>query len=157
MATYPGLSPRLNAFLNLIAFSEGTLGIPSDDGYNVLVGGGLFHNYDDHPRILVFIERLDVYSTAAGRYQIIERFFDVYKNELDLPDFGKVSQDLIAIQMLKEVGAIHHIDEGDIEQAIYLASARWASFPARRDDRKGEYGQGAHSIDGLISVYKTFL
>ena len=38
-------------FLDLIAFSEGTSTVKgSDDGYNVLYGGGLFQGYADHPR-----------------------------------------------------------------------------------------------------------
>jgi muramidase (phage lysozyme) len=75
MARLTGPSANLNAFLDLIAASEGTPVIPgSDDGYDVLVGATrkhplLFHSYAEHPN--VFNRELD--STAAGRYQIIHK------------------------------------------------------------------------------------
>ncbi len=44
------------AFLDMLAVSEGT-DIPSqhsrDRGYDVIVGGQLFNDYRDHPRVLV--------------------------------------------------------------------------------------------------------
>ena len=50
-------SPNLKAFLDMIAFSEigPTLLAASDNGYDVLVGGTLFHGYADHPRVLVWL------------------------------------------------------------------------------------------------------
>lgn len=55
------------AFLDMLAWSEGTSTIRgSDNGYNVVVGGGLFNGYADHPRLKVYLPRYKVYSTAAG-------------------------------------------------------------------------------------------
>ena len=61
----------------MIAVSEGTAG-KGDDGYNVIVGGALFQGYNDHPRKLVWI-RQGLASTAAGRYQLLKRYYDAYK------------------------------------------------------------------------------
>ena len=97
------MTPNLKAFLAMIAHSEGTSQIPgSDDGYRVLVGSTpnhprLFDSYADHPRVLVQL-RPGLKSTAAGRYQILERIFDAYKAQLNLPDFSPASQDAIAAQ-----------------------------------------------------------
>ena len=77
----------------MIAWSEGTTRIESsDNGYNVLVGGAQFDGYADHPRQLVFLPKLGVYSTAAGRYQLLARYFDDYRASLGLPDFSPESQ-----------------------------------------------------------------
>ncbi|MDY7073474.1 hypothetical protein PshuTeo2_36040 [Pseudomonas hunanensis] len=68
-------------FQDLIASSEGTLAVKSsDDGFDVLYGGGLFQAHADHPRSkLKFpINGSLVTSTAAGRYQFLERYWDAY-------------------------------------------------------------------------------
>lgn len=74
-------------FLDLIAFSEGSSTVrASDDGCNVLYGVGMFHDYADHPpRKLTFcINGKPVTSTAAGRYQLLERYWDAYRLSLRL-------------------------------------------------------------------------
>lgn len=79
------LGDNRKAFLNMIAFSEGTSTIEgSDNGYNVLVGGTLFDSYADHPRKLVVINS-KLKSTAAGRYQLLSRYFDYLSRRLPVP------------------------------------------------------------------------
>jgi muramidase (phage lysozyme) len=141
------MSPNLKAFLDMIAISEGTHG-KGDDGYNVIVGGGLFHDYADHPRVKVDLPRLHIRSSAAGRYQVLERYFDVYKKQLKLPDFGKDSQDKIAIQLIKECHALDDIEAGHIQNAIKKCRSRWASLPG------AGYGQHEHELETLVQAYK---
>ncbi|MCR4307644.1 MAG: glycoside hydrolase family 104 protein, partial [Candidatus Berkelbacteria bacterium] len=97
------------AFLDMIAISEGTSTIKaSENGYNVIVGGKLFQGYTDHPRKLVKLnEKLS--STAAGRYQLLSRYYDAYKKSLRLPDFSPASQDAIALQQIKECRALDDV------------------------------------------------
>lgn len=120
------------AFLDMIAWAEGTAIIPnSDNGYKVLVGSTikiplLFNSYLNHPGI--YNKTLN--STAAGRYQILERYYYAYKRGLGLSDFSPDSQDKIAMQMIRECHAIAAINNGDIEKAIQLCASRWASFPS---------------------------
>ncbi len=116
------------AFLKVLSKSEGTLNI-GDNGYNVLVGGGIFDSYSDHPRIIVFLPNLGIKSSAAGRYQILARYYDAYKEQLNLPDFSPLSQDKIAIQMIKECHALDDIDQGLFDSAITKCNSRWASLP----------------------------
>jgi len=138
------------AMLDTIAQSEGTSIIQnSDDGYNVIVGGGLFDSYADHPRVFVDLPYLGIKSSAAGRYQILAHIFDFYKAQLNLPDFSPVSQDKIAIQMLKEVHAIGALATGDFTTAVTQASNRWASFPGN------SYGQHQNKIADLEHVYEA--
>ena len=135
------------AFLDMIAWSEGTSTIAeSDNGYNVLVGGKLFFTYNDHPRQLVVINS-KLKSTAAGRYQLLARYFDHYKKLLKLPDFSASSQDAIAIQQIKECKALNDIDEGNIEFAVKKCSNIWASFPGNN------YGQHQQKISALLAIY----
>ena len=103
------------AFLKTIGFSEigRELLAHSDDGYNVLFGGCLFQSYADHPRKKITAGGYT--STAAGKYQILERYYDAYKVQLHLPDFSPHSQDLIALQMIKECHALEDVREGRFE------------------------------------------
>lgn len=136
------------AFLDMLAWSEFTSRISaSDDGYNVIVGGGLFASYADHPRKSVWIARFGVWSTAAGRYQLLSRYFDAYKKQLGLPDFSPISQDKIAIQQIRERGALADIKAGQIEVAISKCRNIWASLPG------AGYGQVEHSLQPLLAQY----
>jgi muramidase (phage lysozyme) len=138
------------AFLDMIAYSEigPKLLSESDNGYNVIVGGTLFSDYSDHPRQSIKLPRLGIKSTAAGRYQILSRYFDAYKKILKLPDFSPASQDKIALQLIHECRALDEIDSGDIEGAIKLCRSRWASLPG------ADYGQHENKLDDLLAAYE---
>ena len=139
------MSPNLKAFLDMIAVSEGTAG-KGDDGYNVIVGGALFESYDDHPRKLVWL-RPGLASTAAGRYQLLSRYYDAYKKQLNLPNFSPISQDLIAVQQIKERGALQDIEKGYITIAIDNVKNICASLPG------AGYGQHENKLDKLITSF----
>ena len=139
------MSPNLKAFLDMIAVSEGTAG-KGDNGYNVIVGGSLFESYDDHPRKLVWL-RPGLASTAAGRYQLLSRYYDAYKKQLNLPNFSPISQDLIAVQQIKERGALQDIEKGYITVAIDKVKNIWASLPG------AGYGQHENKLDKLITSF----
>lgn len=138
------------AFLDMTAVSEiGTALLKvSDDGYNVLVGSTaqhpeLFSRYVQHPNI--YNSRLG--STAAGRYQILARYWDIYQKRLNLPDFSPISQDRYVLQQLKEQGALPLIDSGDLQGAIEKCNNIWASFPG------SPYGQNTHPYEFLKAAY----
>jgi muramidase (phage lysozyme) len=142
------MTKNMIAFLSMIAYSEGTSTIKdSDNGYNVLVGGTLFHSYADHPRRHIYCKHLNVWSTAAGRYQILERFYDAYKHMLGLSDFGPYSQDKIAMQLIKECNATVDIELGNIANAINKCRSRWASLP------NSGYGQFEKKKTDLLMSY----
>ncbi|MBB5875878.1 glycoside hydrolase family 104 protein [Xanthomonas sp. 3498] len=139
------------AFLDMLAWSEGTDNgkqLTADHGYDVLVGGGLFRSYADHPRVLVDLPKLGIKSTAAGRYQLLQRYYVAYSKSLGLGDFSPLSQDLIALQQIKERGALKLIQAGNIKSAIAKVSNIWASLPG------AGFGQHEHSIDDLLAAYK---
>lgn len=143
------------AYLDMLAFGE--IGLPmlraSDDGYNVCVGSTpsklvLFSDYSTHPRIY----NKAVNSTAAGRYQLLARYWTSYQMLLHLPDFSPISQDKVALQMLKEQKALAAIDKGAISVAIQLTNDIWASLPG------SPYGQrtaNSPSLDAFINAYQA--
>jgi muramidase (phage lysozyme) len=143
-----------SAFLTMIAVSELGAGLiaNSDNGYNVIVGSTakqphLFDSYADHPRVLVALPKLGIQSTAAGRYQILARYYDAYKKSLRLPDFGKSSQDLIAMQLIRECRALDDIDAGRFSVAVDKCKSRWASLPGNKD------GQHQNKLADLQTAY----
>ena len=106
-----------------------------------------FTDYSDHPRKLVTLNS-KLKSTAAGRYQLLSRWWDAYRKQLGLKDFSPKSQDAVALQQIKERGALPMIDRGDIRQAIDRCSNIWASLPG------AGYGQYEHKIGDLIARFK---
>jgi len=139
------------AFLDLIAWSEGTDNgrqPTKDRGYDVVVGGGLFDSYADHPRRLISLPQLGIKSTAAGRYQILSRYWDHYRKSLGLTGgFTPENQDRIALQLIRECRALDDIKAGRIEQAIDKCRSRWASLPG------AGYGQHEHKVGPLLAAY----
>ena len=139
------------AFLDLIAWSEGTDNgrqPTKDRGYDVVVGGGLFDSYDDHPRRLISLPALGIKSTAAGRYQILSRYWDHYRKQLGLVGgFTPENQDRIALQLIRECRALDDIKAGRIEQAIHKCRSRWASLPG------AGYNQHEHKVGPLLAAY----
>lgn len=146
------MTPNQQAFLDMIAHSEigPALLAVSDNGYNVLVGSTpkrplLFDNYDKHPGIL----NKAMNSTAAGRYQLLYRYWLAYIKQLVLTGFGHDVQDAIALQQIKECRAAAAIEAGNIELAINRCAHIWASLPG------AGYGQHENRMDALVAAYLT--
>jgi len=151
-------SKNLLAFLDMVGKSEGTTNSPItlNSGYDIIVTGidgkpERFTNYSAHPfdhgRKAKQINSHGLYSTASGKYQILYKFWPYYKRILKLKDFGPESQDKVAVQLIKECGAIGDVEEGRLEKAITKCSRIWASLPGN------EYGQRTHKFETLLSYY----
>jgi muramidase (phage lysozyme) len=155
------MSPKVKAFLDLIGWSEFTSRSPitQNDGYDIIVTGiagpSRFSDYSDHPFAngghIQWRLNPPAYSTAAGRYQILARYWNVYKGVLNLRDFSPASQDAVALQMIKEKRALPLIEAGDIEGAIKACCTVWASFPGN------DYGQGGHSMTALLTQHQSLI
>ena len=144
------INNQRKAFLDMLAWSEGT-----DDGrqktrnhgYDVIVGGELFTDYSDHPRKLV----APLGKTQINRRRTLPASFPLVGC---LPQAAwperllSKSQDAVALQQIKERGALPMIDRGDIRQAIDRCSNIWASLPG------AGYGQFEHKADSLIAKFK---
>ena len=141
---------NMKAFLDMLAWSEGTTRIPgSDNGYNVLVGSTpddpeFFRGYLTHPRIY------NPYfnSTAAGRYQIIFPTWSSLCARLNVTDFSPATQDAMAISLITEdCGAANAVTIGDFIRAVSLCSKEWASLPGSNS------GQWQSLMANLIAIY----
>lgn len=145
------------AFLAAIRLGEGTSDSDDvvrreqpDDDYRRIVGGKLFDDFSDHPRVSVWIPRYKVHSTAAGAYQIIWRTWRGVKRAMDLPDFSPHSQDLAAICLINWRGAIDDVSTGNIAIAIDKCRMEWASLPG------SPYGQRTETLDKVLAEYQSY-
>ena len=105
------------------AWSEGTDNgrqKTRNHGYDVIVG----IDYSDHPRKLV-TPNPKLKSTGAGRYQLLPAGGMPTASSLARKDSLRKSQDAVALQQIKERGALPMIDRGDIRQAIDRCSNIW--------------------------------
>ncbi|MGK8174468.1 glycoside hydrolase family 24 protein [Aeromonas dhakensis] len=141
--------PQVAAFLDLLAYAEGTKG-RGDDGYNKLVNpAGFFESYATHPNVLVQVNPT-LKSTAAGRYQNLSKHWAHYRDLLGLPDFGPESQDAWAIQLIRERKALDDVLKGRIREAIAKCANIWASLPG------AGYGQREHQLADLLAKFTEF-
>jgi muramidase (phage lysozyme) len=146
--------PRVAAFLDMLAFSEGTDNGRQrtlNDGYDVLVGGGLFTDFSQHPRIVVELPRLGIRSTAAGRYQFLASTWAEVAAALNLPDFGPESQDRACVQLIRRRKALAMVNAGEFRAAVDACRKEWASLPG------AGYGQHEQRIGLLEDVYQNAL
>lgn len=149
------INPALPQFLSLVAFSEGTdTGL--DDGYGVIVSGvdgaHTFTDYSAHPFAagrppIVVRENPPLHSTASGRYQLILPTWHYLQSKLRLLDFSPLSQDLAALELIHERGAVLDIEQGEVELAIQICSNIWASFPGNN------YQQGGKRMETLLAKW----
>lgn len=160
------MHPNRKAFLNAIAYAEGTSNHPltKDRGYDVIVtgvdGSEIFTDYSAHPfspeypgnnhirRPSKVINSKGLTSNAAGRYQFMLVHWDHYRRQLGLPDFGPESQDRWAIQLIRERRALDDIEDGHFQIAIGKVSNLWASLPG------AGYGQPERRMASLENAYE---
>ena len=143
------INNQRKAFLDMLAWSEGTDNgrqKTRNHGYDVIVGGELFTDYSDHPRKLVTLNP-KLNQQAPDATSFFSRWWDAYRKQLGLKDFSPKSQDAVALQQIKERGALPMIDRGDI-RVTDRCSNIWASLPG------AGYGQFEHKADSLIAKFK---
>ena len=142
------LPPKVRAFLDTLAFAEGT-----KEHYNYIYTFAEFSSYADHPRRKICSGGLC--STAAGRYQFLTRTWDGLAADLALPDFTPPSQEKAALELIRRQGAYTAVANSstyaNFSKAINKLNTIWASLPG------SPYGQPTHSMDKLWTKYKAFL
>ncbi|WPO68783.1 glycoside hydrolase family 104 protein [Acinetobacter haemolyticus] len=127
---YEGLleNPNVRTMLNLIAQAEGVKW-----GYNTLFGNQKIDNLAAHPNLKKQFKQTDGkinYTTAAGRYQFLKPTWDGLQRQLGLSDFSPRSQDIGAIALLAENGALPYVLKGDFQNAVKRSGGTWASLPS---------------------------
>lgn len=132
--------PNVKAFLDVIAYSEGA-------NYNTLFGGETFSDLSRHPQRV--IRKSGYASSAAGRYQFLARTWAGVASKLGLTDFSPHSQDLGAVLLLHQRGALPPLLAGNFPAAVSAARKEWASFPG------AGYGQPERKLSQLQSRWNA--
>lgn len=114
----------MQKFLDFIAAAEGA---DYDTGF-----GGTKIGLDQHPNVTKYFRNKKgqtLPTTAAGRYQFLTSTYRNLSKKLGLTDFSPASQDLAAVELIREKGAIKDVLNGNFNQAIQKTNRTWASFP----------------------------
>ncbi|HHP6409030.1 glycoside hydrolase family 104 protein [Acinetobacter baumannii] len=121
-------NPNARRMLDLIASAEGV-----KHGYNTLFGNQRFDDLSGHPNIRKAFTQTDGkknYTTAAGRYQFLNDTWNGLSRQYGLRDFSPQSQDIGAIALLDQIGALPYVLKGDFGTAIKKSGGTWASLPS---------------------------
>lgn len=143
-------NPNVRRFLDYIAESEGT----TQHGYRTAFGGGVIEDLSRHPGKRYKFTQTDGKqntTSAAGRYQFLAKTWNTLANKYKFDDFGERSQDLGAIALLAESGALDDVVNGDFGSAIQKAGGTWASLPSSPYAQpKRSWKEAAQYFDGAI-------
>ncbi len=147
------------AALQTISQSEGTNGnyqlavygtVKSSPVFPQLVGRKgtkenpvLLPHLRQYPRLLVAFNSKGEESSAVGKYQILRKTYAGAAATMGLTDFSEKTQDLLAVELMRQRGAIPFLLNGDIKTALDKIKHEWASIAG------AGYGQGEHSIATL--------
>ncbi len=147
------------AFLRAIRLGESHPDL--DEAYTALFGwkpgnGQVFSDFTAHPNVRTF-EKYDGqfvkngkidFTTAAGAYQILKSTWDGLQRKYPwLRTFSPDSQDLAAICLIHDRGAIDDVLAGRIVQAIGKLGDEWASLPS------ATVGQPTVALGKVLGVY----
>lgn len=133
-------NPNARKMLDLISSSEGT----SQNGYNTAFGGGYIHDLSAHPNTRSTFTQTDGKTnttTAAGRYQFLNSTWQGLQKQYGFKGFSPQEQDLGALALLSQNGALPYVLKGDFNTAIQKSGGTWASLPS------SQYAQHKKSWD----------
>ena len=142
--------PRVRAYLDVLADLEGT-----KDTYNMRVGGSSFDPNTAHPdnSITITSNGKKLKSDAAGRYQFMgTTWAGLAKKMPELKgSMSAQNQDVGAIELIREKGALDAVLKGDLATALHKTRNVWASAPT------SELGQPRRSVQFAVDAYNRRL
>lgn len=127
-------NPNVRAFLGMISDAEGT----NSNGYATAFGGGRIPSLETHPNKASHITDNaghEVTTTAAGRYQVNKPTWDEFSRKVGVSDFSPQSQDLVALGIIRQEGALQDVLSGNFDAAVQKVGNRWASLPTSTADQ----------------------
>jgi hypothetical protein len=113
-------NPQYKVMLDAISKAEGTWGA---DAYSTKFGGKKKDWRKGKDRAS------DGTSNAHGKYQFMNETWDTLSSNLGFTGFSPEEQDIAALSLLEKQGSLAHIDNGDLDKAIYSAAPVWAALP----------------------------
>lgn len=156
--------PRVRAMLEVLAFTEGT-----GDDYGKVVNGvveraPIYPQYigrrnvsitdlSRHPQLYVRWARGQPLSSAAGRYQFLYSTW----TSVGQGDFGRQSQDVGAVILMKRRNMIAPLLRDDLEQTVFRGAPEWASLPKNARNEGYYSGQSARTLDQIRARYTQAL
>jgi muramidase (phage lysozyme) len=164
--------PEVRAMLDTIGFTEGTglnygkvvngtvIGqnkkdMPFDEALTKGMKNVSTLDMSQHPNVAVRVNS-KIVSSAAGRYQFLSGTWRGVSEKLGLANFHATSQDIAAVQLMKDRGMIEPLLNGDLQTAVNRGAGEWASLP--KADGDGAYeGQNARSFEAIERAYNDFL
>lgn len=152
---------NLRAFLDSIAVFESE---PGPNGYRRLYSDTrapvYFDSFDLHPaaggwpgvrlpdaQCIAAGYSPGCVSTAAGRYQVTFSTYRRLAPRLGVSDFSPATQDALAVELIKEKGALEYVETGRIGEALARLRRVWASMPA------AGYEQREHDVAKWLQAY----
>lgn len=134
-------NPNMRKMLDLIAHTEGVR-----HGYNTLFGNQRIDSLGAHPNVRKAFKQTDGktnYTTAAGRYQFLNGTWQNLAKQYGFRDFSPKSQDMGAVALIAQRGALKDVLSGDYQGAIKKLGPEWASLPT------STYKQNKRSWDSV--------
>lgn len=122
--------PRVRQFLDGLAGAEGV-----KHSYYTIFGNERLGSLAQHPNVRKRFKQTDGTwdeTTAAGRYQFLKTTWDEQARRYGLKDFSPRSQDIAAIGLIMQNGALKDILSGNTRGAISKLGGIWASLPTSR-------------------------
>jgi muramidase (phage lysozyme) len=138
-------NPFAKSLLTLLAQTEGAT-------YNSLYRDQLagkrkiFSDYSRYPRA----------STRSGQYQIQQNTYDRTSTELGLKDYSPHTQDLLALQLVADRGAMPALLTGDLDTVLPLIAPEWASLPKGKDQMNAYPPQPFTPYDRVRTLFDLY-
>lgn len=126
-------NPNVQKMLDLLGHTEGT---DTTYGYKTLVGGKRINDLSSHPNVVGMVTK-DGPSTAFGRYQITGTTWRGLQKQYGFTDMSPHSQDLAAVALMKNRGALDDIMAGNFNKGISKLGDEWASLPTSTTQNQG--------------------
>lgn len=149
-------NPNVRKALNAISKAEGA-------DYYTLVGEGTNntalkrYGTSRHPKDLgykgVYNPRVNDYSTAAGRYQIVGKTWrGLQRLGIVGNSFEPREQDIAAIALIDQRGALNDVIGGNVAGFKAKVAQEWESFPMRTLNQIISYWNGGFGIGGDVTT-----
>lgn len=148
-------NPNVQAYLAMIRDAEGTS--KTADPYRTRFGGKVDASLDlnKYPTFqykeFTQTDGKKNKSGAVGAYQFITKTWAGLADQYGFKDFSPRTQDLGAIALLKQSGALQHIVNGDFNKAVQKSNKTWASLPG------SPYAQKTRSEQYVMNSLQTHL
>lgn len=129
-------NPNVQAFLGMLRDAEGTANEADESAaYRTRFGGRVDPDLDlnsaptfERKKFTQTDGKVNS-SSATGAYQFMPKTWNGLQKQYGFTDFSPRTQDLAAIALLKQNGALKHIVAGDFDTALKKAGGTWASLP----------------------------